>query len=61
VLSRSQALVHLYDYERLRDLPLGRWLRAEPGYTGKGTLHQMLRDAIQALRQIGRASCRERV
>ncbi len=45
-----QALVHLYDYERLRDLPLGRWLGAEPGYTGRGTLHQILLDAIQALR-----------
>lgn len=45
-----QALAHLHDYERLRDLLLGRWLKAEPGYTGKGTLHRMLLDAIQALR-----------
>lgn len=45
-----QALLHLYDYERLRELPLGQWLGAEPGYTGKGTLHQILLDAIQALR-----------
>lgn len=45
-----QALLHLYDYERLCELPLSRWLGAEPGYTGKGTLHQILLDAIQALR-----------
>ena len=30
-----QALLHLYDYERLRELSLGQWLGAEPGYTGR--------------------------
>ncbi len=45
-----EALLNLYDYERLRQLPLGAWLGAEPGYAGPGTLRQVLLDAIEALR-----------
>lgn len=45
-----EALPSLYDYERLRESPLGGWLGADPGYSGKHTLRQMLLDAIEALR-----------
>lgn len=44
------ALLHLYDYERLDALPLGRWLRAQPGRSGQSTLHQVLLDAVEGLR-----------
>lgn len=44
------ALLHLYDHERLDQLPLGRWLRAQPGHSGRSTLHQTLVDAIESLR-----------
>jgi len=45
-----EALHHLYDYERLRSLPLGAWLRVEPGPGGRCTLNRLLIDAVDALK-----------
>jgi CheY-like chemotaxis protein len=45
-----EALYHLYDFERLRELQLDRWLSAQPAPGGKHPLHRVLIDAIEALK-----------
>lgn len=45
-----EALHHLYDYERLRSLQLGAWLRVEPGPGGRCTLNRLLIDTVDALK-----------
>ena len=48
-----EALYHLYDYDRLRELQLIGWLGADPGFTGQRTLKQILTDAIESLKPGG--------
>ncbi len=45
-----EALLNLYDYQRLHELALGDWLEAEPGYSGPHTLRQILTEAIESLK-----------
>jgi CheY-like chemotaxis protein len=45
-----EALYHLYDFERLRELQLGQWLYAATDQSGRHSLSHILVDAIETLK-----------